>query len=97
MLETQAFNAPGLNEANVQLTWLPMDADTLRLCWNVILTNRARGEMFLVLIDTQTGAAHLRRGLTEYISDASYRVFPSDSPSPMSPRAWLRRAPRSPR
>ena len=56
-----------------------------RLCWDVILTSRLRGEMFRVLVDAQSGEVMLRRGLTRYISDASYRVYTSDSPSPFSP------------
>ena len=44
-----------------------------------------RGETFRELIDSQTGEVLVRRCLTEYISDASYRVFGSDSPSPFSP------------
>ena len=47
--------------------------------------SRARGEMFRVLVDAQTGEVLLRRCLTSYLSDASYRVFTSDSPSPFSP------------
>ena len=62
-----------------------MDAEKLRLCWDVILTSRARGEMFRVLVDAQTGEVLVRRCLTQYISDATYACFTSDSPSPFSP------------
>jgi alpha-tubulin suppressor-like RCC1 family protein len=79
----QAAALPG--DARVQLVWLPMNAERLRLCWEVIFTSRARGETFRVLIDAGTGEAMLRYSLTEYLSDASYRVFTSDSPSPFSP------------
>jgi hypothetical protein len=41
--------------------------------------------MFRVLVDVETGEVKIRRCLTEYISDATYRVFTSDSPSPFSP------------
>src|SRR6185503_9300193 len=71
--------------AEVKLIWLPMSRDRLRLCWDVVLTTRSKGEMFRILVDTQTGAVLVRHCLTEHISDASYRVFTSDSPSPMSP------------
>jgi uncharacterized repeat protein (TIGR01451 family) len=78
--------APVLNgETDAQLTWLPMSGTELRLCWQIILTSRERGEMFRIIIDAETGEVLVRHGLTEYISDASYRVFTSDSPSPMSP------------
>ncbi|MSU59588.1 MAG: hypothetical protein EXS35_15715, partial [Pedosphaera sp.] len=82
----QKFSATFLRgEGTAQLIWLPMDRDTLRLCWDVTLTSRARGEMFRVLVDAKTGEVLVRRGLTSYLSDASYRVFTSDSPSPFSP------------
>lgn len=54
------------------------------MCWDVILT-AASSEMYRVLVDAQSGAIVLRRCLTAYINDVSYRVFTSDSPSPLSP------------
>ena len=84
--QRRQFRAAALNgPAHTRLLWLPMDGETLRLCWDVVLTSRARGEMFRVLIDAETGEAHLRHGLTSYLSPATYRVFTSDSPSPFSP------------
>jgi len=80
------FTAPGLKgEAEAKLTWLPMDRQSLRLCWDVVLMSRNRGEMFRELVDASTGEVLLRRCLTSYLTDASYRVFTSDSPSPLSP------------
>jgi len=82
----QKFTAPALRgETEAKLTWLPMEKQTLRLCWDVILMSRARNEMYRILVDTRTGEVLLRHCLTEYLSDASYRVFTSDSPSPFSP------------
>lgn len=72
-------------KADAKLIWLPMSQDRLQLCWDVILMSRARGEMFRVLVDVQTGEPLLRHCLTDYISDATYRVYTSDSPSPFSP------------
>jgi hypothetical protein len=72
-------------DADVHLTWLPMTRDSLRLCWEVIVMGRTREEMFKILIDAETGEALVRHGLTENISDASYRVFTTDSPTPFSP------------
>ncbi len=78
--------APVLNgDTDARLVWLPMETQTLKLCWEIVLTSRARGEMFKVLIDAETGDAFLRHGLTEYISAATYNVYTSDSPSPFSP------------
>ncbi|HOX55770.1 MAG TPA: M36 family metallopeptidase [Candidatus Paceibacterota bacterium] len=84
--QRQKFKAPGLSgEGDAKLIWLPINQRTLRLCWDVVLTSRARGEMYRVLVDAQSGAALVRHCLTEYHTDASYRVFTSDSPSPFSP------------
>ncbi|MFZ2644495.1 MAG: M36 family metallopeptidase, partial [Verrucomicrobiia bacterium] len=74
-----------LGETDAKLVWLPMNRDTLQLCWEVVLTSQTRGEMFQIVVDAQTGEVLVRRCLTTYISDASYNVFTSDSPSPFSP------------
>ena len=74
-----------LGEGEAKLTWLPLDGETLRLCWDVILTSRIRGEMYRVLVDAQSGEVLVRHCLTQHISDATYNVFTSDSPSPFSP------------
>src|SRR6185503_2515620 len=82
----QRFRADRLpGEAEAKLVWLPMDAAALRLCWQVELTRRAGGERYRVLIDAITGEALVRHCLTVYLSDASYRVFTNDSPTPLSP------------
>ena len=82
----QQFKAAMLKgTTEVKLVWLPMAKDQLRLCWDVVLMGRAHGEMYRVLVDVQTGQPLLRRCLTDFISEATYRVFTSDSPSPFSP------------
>ncbi|MEO8429817.1 MAG: M36 family metallopeptidase, partial [Verrucomicrobiota bacterium] len=82
----QGFRATPLNgKTRVRLTWLPMNRSSLRLCWQVELTSRARGELYRVLINAQTGDALIRHCLTLYLSEATYRVFISDSPTPFSP------------
>ncbi len=53
--EFKAGNLPGFAEA--RLTWLPLDSSTMRLCWEVEATRRARGERFRLLIDVETGEA----------------------------------------
>ncbi len=83
--QKQQFQHAAFGDLSAQYVWLPVDAETLRLCWQVILTSRKRGEMFRVLVDAETGGAWLLHNLTHYISDASYRVFTEDSPTPMSP------------
>src|SRR5207237_2228758 len=70
----QRFKAGPLpGEAQVKLVWLPMDPSTLRLCWQVELTRRIGGERFRVLVDVQNGQPVLRRRLTLYLSDATFR------------------------
>ncbi len=82
----QAFSALGLiGTGDAQLVWLPVNRNTLRLCWEIILTSRARAEMFRVLIDARSGSAWLRQCLTSDLSPASYRVYTSESPAPLSP------------
>lgn len=82
----QSFQSARLKgEAHVQLVWLPLQDDALKLCWQVILTSKARPEMYLTLINAQSGAVLLRRCLTAYATPATYNVFTSDSPSPFSP------------
>src|SRR5205823_4572486 len=45
----QHFKAPPLNgTADAKLVWLPMSQKSLRLCWEIVLTSRARGEMYRV-------------------------------------------------
>ncbi|MEA3208287.1 MAG: large repetitive protein [Chthoniobacter sp.] len=81
----QQFRSAALSDVSTEIVWLPEDEMALRLCWEVVLTSKARGEMYRTLVDAESGTPLLRQGLTEYISNASYRVFTSDSPSPMSP------------
>ena len=85
--EKQRFNAAPQfnNEATAELVWTPLDPETLALCWEILLVSRARGETFRLIVDADTGEVLVRCSLTVYISDASYRVFTSDSPSPFSP------------
>ncbi len=71
--------------ASARLVWLPVSRDRLGLCWDVVLMSRTRQEMYRLLVDVQTGEPVLRRCLTDYLSDATYRVYTSDSPSPFSP------------
>ena len=84
---TQSLGEP--NRVSVEsaskLVWLPVDAATLRLCWDVMLTAQTRGETFRLLVDAETGEVWVRRCLTTYLSNATYNVFTSDSPTPFSP------------
>ncbi len=80
------LRAPGVNgEISAHLVWLPISASSLKLCWEIVLVPHGRGEMFKTLVDAQTGEIQLRHNLTDYLSDATYRVYTSDSPTPFSP------------
>ena len=82
----QRFRTPAVKgDARVRLVWLPMDSETMRLCWEVGLKSRSRSEVYRLLLDAETGEVLLRRNQTVYISNASYRVYTNDSPTPFSP------------
>jgi uncharacterized repeat protein (TIGR01451 family) len=84
--QRQQFSAQPFNQAiEARLVWLPMNPKQMRLCWEVTLTSHARGETFRLLVDAQTGEVQVRHCLTVYLSEATYRVYTSDSPSPFSP------------
>jgi hypothetical protein len=74
-----------LGSTAVQLVWLPMNPESMRLCWQVILGSVEPMGHFLILVDAETGEVLLRRSLTAHIGPATYNVFTSDSPSPLSP------------
>ncbi|MBB5036428.1 M36 family metallopeptidase [Prosthecobacter dejongeii] len=81
----QRFRAAVLTDAEARLIWVPMDATTLRLAWDVTLTSRSRGEMYRVLVDAETASVLVRHSLTAYNAEATYRVFTAESPTPFSP------------
>lgn len=90
--KNQKLSVPGLSDTQASLTWVPMSEKELRLGWDVVLMSTRLGEMFRIVVDAQTGEALIRQSLTNYISDATYRVFaragskqPYDSPTPFSP------------
>ena len=71
--------------AYTRLVWLPLNRGNLRLCWEVILDRQTTRGRYHLLVDAESGAVHVRRSLIRYISDATYNVYTSDSPSPFSP------------
>jgi len=82
----QRFTAPPIQgEATANLAWLPMDRNTMRLCWRVILTGKTSSELYQVLIDAESGEPQVRHCWTSYFQGASFRVFESDSPTPLLP------------
>ena len=84
--KNQKFKSDRLRgEARAHLVWFALNKDSMRLCWRVQLTVRSRGELYSVLVDAETGEVVVRRCLTNYITDATYNVFTSESPAPMLP------------
>ncbi len=82
----QSYSTPALKgPTRARLVWLPMDRNSLRLCWEILLTSRSQKAAFRMLVDSETAKVWLRQGLTHNISDATFRVYTSDSPSPFSP------------
>lgn len=81
----QRFAVPVLLDAEAQYVWLPLNADTLRLCWEIICTGKSSSRMYRLLVDAESGEVLVRQSLTEEIGNVSYRVFTSDSPTPFSP------------
>jgi uncharacterized repeat protein (TIGR01451 family) len=65
--------------------WLPLDGQTLRLAWEVHLSRPGTPQHYQLVVDAETGEVLLRRQTAFFISDASYRVYTSDSPSPFTP------------
>lgn len=72
-------------KAHGRLVWLPMNRINVRLAWELYVPNLRTRERFQVLVDAQSGAILRRQNLTRFISDATYNVYTSDSPSPFSP------------
>jgi ELWxxDGT repeat protein len=81
----QGFTAPGISDTTAQLTYLPMSADELKLAWDVTSFSLARNEMFRTVVDAASGEVLCRTSLTADISDATYRIFTTESPTPFSP------------
>ena len=75
-----------LGPAWIHLVWLPMNQNSLRLCWEVILTARLpQPDRYQMVVDAETGDVLIRRSMTLDIAPATYNVYTSDSPSPFSP------------
>ena len=82
----QFFTGPALRgQARARLIWLPLNAQTVQLCWEVIFTGQTSHEMFRTLVDVATGETWVRHNLTCHLSPASYLVFTRRSPTPMAP------------
>ena len=81
----ETYHAPRYSSISTRQVWLPMDRSTMRLCWEVLIDSKTIDGLYRVLIDAESGEAHLRQTLTEHISPVTYRVFTGESPTPFSP------------
>ncbi len=85
------LRAPLLSgDCYAKLVWLPMNASSLRLAWQVVFVSKARQEMYLSVVDAQTGGVVVRHNLTCYAAPAApvaatYNVYLQESPSPFNP------------
>jgi outer membrane protein assembly factor BamB len=85
-VKEQAFTAAPLSgQASVSLAWLPMSRTSVRLCWSVQFVRRSSLETLRAVVDASSGEVLVRLNQTCSYSNASYRVYTSDSPSPFSP------------
>ena len=75
----------GSRSAHARLVFLPMSGSTVRLAYEVYVNSLVTRQGFQVLVDANSGETLVRKNLTRHISDATYNVYPSDSPSPFSP------------
>ena len=84
----QQFRSPNLPGVTLcRLVWLPLAREALALCWQVELTRPEGGERYQAIVDARGGQLMLRRCLTVYAASepATFEVFTSDSPTPLSP------------
>lgn len=77
--------APLITQAHAGLIWVPMNRSAARLCWSVEFVSRSTVEAFRILVDASSGEVLVRQNLTCNYTDATYRFFKSDSPTPFSP------------
>ncbi len=79
----QAPPLPGI--ALARRVWLPLQPSVMTLAWEVELTRPAPNERYQCVVDATSGEVILRRCRTFYFSPATYEVYTSDSPSPLTP------------
>ncbi|MFO1484532.1 MAG: LamG-like jellyroll fold domain-containing protein [Verrucomicrobiaceae bacterium] len=81
------YTGPGLSTTYLEKAWLPMDAASVRLAWAVTVSSAEHGA-YLVMIDAESGEPQFRASLSAADVTPQYRVFTSESPTPMSPGFW---------
>lgn len=69
----------------IRQVWLPTDGSHLRPAWEIHMPRDRQPEQYQLVLDAETGKVWIRRQTVFFISDASYRVYTSDSPSPFTP------------
>ena len=82
----QKLKAPGWESVRLALSWLPMNPTSVRLCWRTWLRDPERQFDYEIFVDATSGEVVWRRCVTENASaPATYRVFTTESPTPLSP------------
>ncbi|HEX5000391.1 MAG TPA: M36 family metallopeptidase [Terriglobia bacterium] len=75
-------------DAKAWPVYFPVSPDVTRLAWATEIWGDP--EAYLILIDAEDGTPLFRKNLTSYQSQpATYRIYPSDSPAPLSPTTVL--------
>lgn len=68
----------------VELNYFPVEPGVVALAWNVILVEDVHG--YMILVDASDGTLYFRKNLAnEQTQNATYVVYGSDSPAPLSP------------
>ena len=87
----QKFKSPELRgDTHAELVWLPMNGQSMRLAWRIILTSRPRREMYQSVVDARTGEVLVRHGLTSYQAapvSGTYSIYSDGSPGPLADAA----------
>ena len=79
------FRSPSLRTARARLVWLPMSPSDIRLCWLTRVEGRRSRRAYEITVDAGTGEMLVRANAVAEQAQATYRVYASDSPRPMSP------------
>jgi len=72
---------------DTRFVYFPLTARTLRPAFSILISERGSADVFEVLVDARTGAilTSVNHTVYEGAMPATYRVFTSDSPAPMTP------------
>ncbi|HEV2762260.1 MAG TPA: M36 family metallopeptidase, partial [Pyrinomonadaceae bacterium] len=79
---------PFAGETKVELVYFPLDSGLLSLAWSTSLVQEHSG--FYMLVDAEDGSLFFRKNaVNDQTTPATYVVYGSDSPAPLSPNMNL--------